>query len=187
LAFLAFGALIVVALLCILPVCMVIYKSAQPNADTQVSPAGRQLQSIAFFIAWSSAVLVVITLVALLSSALIDWPAPIRSSIWPVQPVIAKERGDLDKIDFAKVTQLNGDELNVAKTSIKAKGVQDYRIRALFVEDWMPSTGVLLESDDNVVRIFIVVGPLSRPFLWCTVHEKDSDYETIHKLIGPTN
>jgi hypothetical protein len=188
-AFLAFGGLVAVSILFILPLCIVIYRSSQPDASAPVTPAGRQLQVIAFFMAWSSAVLVVVTLVALLFSALIDWPAPIRSSIWPIPAAVAKEhtfvKADLDRINFANVTQLNGDELSKAKATIKDKGVHDYRVKALFVDDWLQSTGVLLESDDKAIRVFIVVGPLSRPFLWCTVAEKDSDYDAIHKLVTP--
>jgi hypothetical protein len=76
-----FGALIVFLLLMVLPASIVLYETAQHQVNRPATRGRKQLQTIAIVLAWSSAILVVSAVLALLLSVFVNWPAPLRHLI----------------------------------------------------------------------------------------------------------
>jgi hypothetical protein len=179
-----FGALIVFLLLMVLPVSIVLYEKAQPEAG-RVGPERRnQLGTLALFLAWSSALLVLSTVLALLASVFGNWPVPLRYLVNPKE-----NPGTVDDIS-KKLDQLpmlySMGKLATVRHSLQNKDLTDERVSGVFGGESIDFTAVILDidrkgehSEISTIKVYVVFSQVSKPFFWCHIHRGDPDFERI--------
>lgn len=175
-----FGGLIVFFFLMVLYVGL--DETAQSDSKDPATAPKVQVQTLRLFLAWSSGVLMVVTLLALLSSAFLDFPAPLRNKIFSL-PVKASELPNTppDKGDVEPIL-LSPNRLAVIQTTLEGKIVTDAKIRELFVRRSIPVESVLLhihrvEKKIKSIEISPLVGAYALHL--CDVNEGDPDFQSV--------
>ena len=154
---------------------------APDRRDKRALPKN-QPQALSLFLAWSSAVLIVLAMGTLFSSVFFDTPVHLRTTFFPNPEAAAISGPETEERYFWE------EEQKEVQEKLKTKTITDPKVRALFQEQSIKVKAVKFliftsEKSKQIVKLQIWCAFGTYAVLWCDLKETDPDFALLSSLV----